>query len=74
MRTKLNLLHKSIGIITVVIFVATGVLMRFHYSRIYEANHLVRMMFRSIHIYILLIILLLVGTLSHLAASRARPA
>jgi heme A synthase len=133
MRTKLNLLHRTIGIITVVIFVGTGALMRFHYSRIYESNYLVRMMFRSIHIYILLagllniaigiymvvssetrkrnaqlfgsvclliapavligaffyepalaslerhvtqagIILLLVGTLSHLAASRARAA
>src|SRR5678816_1151840 len=46
--------HKTIGIITVLIFVGTGVLMRFHYSRIYDRNHLVRMMFRSIHIYILL--------------------
>ena len=34
MRTKLNLFHKTIGIITVLIFVATGVLMRFHYSLI----------------------------------------
>ena len=133
MSTKLNQLHKTVGIITVVIFAGTGILMRFHYSRLYEVNLLVRMMFRSIHIYILLagllniaigiymvlasetwkrktqlfgsfclllapavligaffyepplaslerhvtqagIILLLVGTLSHLAASRARAA
>jgi hypothetical protein len=54
MRTRLNLVHITVGIITVVIFIATGLLMRFHFSRIYEANHLVRMMFRSNHIYILL--------------------
>ena len=54
MRTKLNLLHKTAGIITLLVFIGTGMLMRFHFSRTYEANHLVRMMFRSIHIYILL--------------------
>jgi hypothetical protein len=54
MKTRLNLIHTIVGISTVLVFIGTGLLMRFHYTRVYESNHLVRMMFRAIHIYILL--------------------
>src|SRR4030095_10408451 len=54
MKTKLNLIHTIVGIGTVLVLVVTALLMRSHYARVYESNHLVRMMFRSIHIYILL--------------------
>jgi len=54
MKTRLKLIHTIVGIATTIVFISTGLLMRFHYTRIYESNHLVRMMFRSIHIYILL--------------------
>jgi len=54
MKTRLNLIHTVVGICTTLVFLGTGLLMRFHYTRVYESNHLVRMMFRSIHIYILL--------------------
>ena len=69
MRTRLNLVHKTVGIITVLVFVGTGVLLRFHFSLIYETNHLVRMMFRSIHIYILLAGLLNIAIGSYLIVS-----
>ena len=70
MRTRLNLVHITIGIITVVVFIATGLLMRFHFSRIYEANHLVRMMFRSNHIYILLAGLLNIAIGTYMITAR----
>jgi len=54
MKTKLNLIHTILGISTTLVFIGTGLLMRFHFTRVYESNYLVRMMFRSIHIYILL--------------------
>jgi len=54
MKTRLNLIHTVVGICTTLVFLGTGLMMRFHYTRVYESNHLVRMMFRSIHIYILL--------------------
>jgi len=54
MKSKLNLAHTTVGIATTLIFIGTGLLMRFHFTRVYESNHLIRMMFRSIHIYILL--------------------
>lgn len=72
MRTKLNLLHKIVGIVTVFAFIGTGVLMRFHFSRVYEANHLVRMMFRSIHIYILLAGLLNIAVGTYMLQSSER--
>jgi uncharacterized membrane protein SirB2 len=74
MRTNLNLLHKIVGVTTVLIFVGTGVLMRLHFSVVYEANHLVRMMFRSIHIYILLAGLLniAIGTYMRLSTEKRK--
>jgi hypothetical protein len=70
MSTRLNLVHKTVGIITVLVFVGTGALMRFHFSLVYEANHLVRMMFRANHIYILLAGLLNIAIGSYLMTSR----
>jgi|GEM_PF-1104171 len=72
MRTRLNLIQKTIGVGTVLLFLGTGLLMKFHFSRIYEANPLVRMMFRSIHIYILLAGLHNIVAGTYLAVSNER--
>lgn len=72
MTTKLSALHKTVGVVTVIIFIGTGLLLRFHFSRIYEANHLVRMMFRSVHIYILLAGLINLALGSYMVASTDR--
>jgi len=54
MTSRLNLLHKVVGILTVIAFIGTGQLLGRHYRILYEENLVVRMMFRSNHIYILL--------------------
>ena len=69
MKTRLNLIHTIVGIITTLIFLVTGLLLRFHFTPRYESNHLVRMMFRSIHIYILLAGLLNIAFGIYLAMS-----
>src|SRR5215471_5247780 len=71
MRTKLNLIRTIVGISTVLVFIGTGLLMRFHYVRVYESNHLVRMMFRSIHIYILMAGLLNIALGMYLSISNS---
>jgi len=73
MKTRLNLIHTIVGIITTLIFLVTGLLMRFHFTRLYESNHLVRMMFRSIHIYILLAGLLNISFGIYLSMSDSPP-
>lgn len=74
MKTKLNLLHQTVGVITVLVFLATGLLMRFHLSRVFEANYFVRMLFRSSHIYILLAGLLNIALGTYLRLSERRRA
>jgi hypothetical protein len=69
MKSKLNLIHTITGIITTLVFLVTGLLLRFHFTRVYESNYLVRMMFRSIHIYILLAGLLNIAFGIYLAMS-----
>src|SRR5215510_10287775 len=71
MKTKLNLLHLTVGIITVLVFLATGLLMRFHLSRVFETNYFVRMLFRSSHIYILLAGLLNIALGAYLRLSES---
>lgn len=69
MTSRLKLLHKVVGIVTVLIFIGTGLLLRLHYTPVYEANHAVRMMFRSIHIYILLAGLINIALGTYMALS-----
>jgi hypothetical protein len=71
MKTKLKRTHTIVGISTTLVFIGTGLLMRFHFTRVYESNHLVRMMFRSIHIYILLAGLLNVAFGTYMTLSKS---
>src|ERR1043165_8022531 len=61
MTSRLYLVHKIFGVLTVIAFIGTGQLLGRHYRIIYEGNYAVRMMFRSIHIYILLAGLIYIG-------------
>jgi len=61
MTSRLYLVHKIFGVLTVIAFIGTGQLLGRHYRIIYEGNYAVRMMFRSIHIYILLAGLMNIG-------------
>ena len=69
MRTRLRSIHLITGIIVVLIFLGTGLLMRFNYSKAYENNYFVRMLFRSTHIYLLLSGLLNIALGSYLRLS-----
>lgn len=52
--SKLKLVHLIVGGLTVLIFLFTGVYMRWNFPEIYGGNQATRMMFRASHIYILL--------------------
>ena len=57
----MNKIHRLVGILTVIIFLLTGVYMRINFPRLYEHNEAIRFMFRANHIYILLAGLLNMG-------------
>src|SRR5262245_37237468 len=69
---KLKLIHLIVGLLSVLVFLGTGVFMKVHTSHVYESNHFVRQMFRSAHIYILLTGLLNVSIGSYLNLSDDR--
>ena len=54
METRTRLLHKIAGVLTVLTFLGTGAYMRFNSPNLFQSDPLVRMMFRSTHIYILM--------------------
>ena len=72
MHTKVRLLHKITGIVTVLIFLGTGAYMRLNAPGLFESDPTMRMMYRSTHIYILLTGLLNVGLGSYLILSQQK--
>lgn len=52
---NLKKLHTIVGVITVLIFLATGVYMSVNFPDIYSSNEIIRYQFRTNHIYILMI-------------------
>ena len=74
MRTKLRVIHLITGVVVVLIFLVTGLLMRFNYRPAFESNYFVRMLFRSSHIYILLSGLINITLGSYLRISGRKPA
>jgi hypothetical protein len=67
--SKLKLTHLIVGGFTVITFLLTGLYMRKNFPELYGDNQAMRMMFRSSHIYILLIGLLNVVFGSYLTLS-----
>ncbi len=53
--------HQVVGVVTLLVFLATGVYMRTHFPGVYRGDPGIRMQFRASHIYILLTALLNVG-------------
>jgi hypothetical protein len=74
MKTNLRAIHLTTGVVVVLIFLGTGLLMRLFYSRAFETNYFVRMLFRASHIYILLAGLLNIALGSYLRLSGRKSA
>lgn len=51
---NMKLLHILVGLLTVLVFLATGMYMQSHFPAIHEANEVIRYQFRANHIYVLL--------------------
>lgn len=45
--------HVLVGIVTLIMFVATGFYMKLNFPALYQGNETIRMMYRASHIYIL---------------------
>ena len=54
-------IHRWVGVVTVVVFLLTGLYMRWRFPGLYETDETIRHLFRANHIYILLAGLLNVG-------------
>ena len=54
-------IHRLVGIITVSIFLLTGIYMKLNFPELYKHNEAIRFLFRANHIYILLAGLLNIG-------------
>ena len=50
----MNKIHRPVGILTVIIFLFTGIYMKINFPGLYAHNEAIRFMFRANHIYILL--------------------
>ena len=50
----MNKIHRLVGILTVAIFLVTGIYMKMNFPGLYSHNEAIRFMFRANHIYILL--------------------
>jgi hypothetical protein len=66
MNMKMNSIHLSVGIITVIIFLFTGIYMRLNFPEIYNSNEAIRYIFRANHVYILLSGLINISTGTYL--------
>lgn len=51
---NMKLLHMLAGLLTVVVFLATGMYMSTHFPDIYEPDEIIRYQFRANHIYVLM--------------------
>jgi uncharacterized membrane protein len=47
-------IHRYTGFVVVIIFLVTGVFMKLHFPEAYEADPVIRYLFRANHVYILL--------------------
>ena len=52
-RNQLAKSHIVTGIVTVVVFLGTGLYMRANFPALYESNEVIRYLFRANHVYIL---------------------
>ena len=68
---NLKRIHRWTGIITVVIFLLTGLYMRWRFPGLYEGNESIRYLFRANHIYLLMAGLLNVGLGTYFVAHPA---
>ena len=50
----MNKIHRLVGILTVAVFLITGIYMKINFPGLYAHNEAIRFMFRANHIYILL--------------------
>lgn len=57
----LKRLHRWTGLVTVVVFLLTGLYMRWQFPGLYDGNETIRYLFRANHIYLLMAGLLNVG-------------
>ncbi len=76
MSSTLNLmdlkrLHRWTGIVTVVVFLGTGVYMLWQFPGLYDGNETIRYLFRANHIYLLMAGLLNLGLGLYFAAQEA---
>jgi hypothetical protein len=53
MRNKLGQMHRWVGLIAMLVFFSTGVIMRLHHLDLLPGDSALRMLFRSRHIYML---------------------
>ena len=68
----LKRIHRWTGIVTVVLFLLTGLYMRWRFPGLYEGNESIRYLFRANHIYLLLAGLLNVGLGTYFVAHPER--
>jgi hypothetical protein len=66
MDSKISTIHKTLGIAALIIFILTGLYLRFNIPHIDIANEKLRMMFRANHIYIMFAAALNIGLGSYL--------
>ncbi|MBI2620174.1 MAG: hypothetical protein HYW57_08845 [Ignavibacteriales bacterium] len=50
---KLNRIHLTTGMSTVIVFLGTGLYMRMNFPQLYDENEAIRYLFRANHVYIL---------------------
>lgn len=72
MKINLRLIHQLTGIITMLAFIASGVYMASVFPDIYRSNEIIRFLFRSSHIYILLSGLLNLGLAGYVTLSEVK--
>lgn len=69
---NLKRIHQGMGLVTVAVFLATGLYMRWRFPGLYEGNEVIRYLFRANHIYLLLAGLLNVALGLYLSLHPAR--
>ena len=60
-KVNLQRIHRWVGIVTVIVFLLTGLYMRWRFPGLYQADETIRYLFRANHIYLLLAGLLNLG-------------
>ena len=67
-----SILHRVVGVVTVIAFLGTGMYMRRYLPEPSLATHLLRMLYRSSHVYLLLSGLISIALGSYFVPSQSR--